>query len=73
MCKRSGQLKAKLPGPPFKKGELGKLVYENVCAPCWGEAIGMGTKVINEMRLDLSDPRAQKVWETNIREFLNLG
>jgi len=28
--------------------------------------------VINELRLDLSDPRAQKMWDQNIREFLNL-
>jgi Fe-S cluster biosynthesis and repair protein YggX len=71
LCKRCGKLAAKLPGQPMR-GELGKQVYENVCAPCWREAIGMGTKVINELRLDLSDPRAQTVWDQNIREFLNL-
>ena len=32
----------------------------------------MGTKVINELRLPLSDPQAQKVWDQHIREFLNL-
>ncbi len=72
LCKRCGKLAAKLPAQPFR-GDFGKLVFENTCAPCWREAIGMGTKVINELRLDLSDPRAQKAWDTNIREFLNLN
>lgn len=71
LCRRCGQVKPRLPGPPMRN-EFGRLVYENTCAQCWREAIGMGTKVINEMRLDLSDPRAQKVWDQNIREFLNL-
>jgi len=71
LCRRCGQVKPRLPSPPFK-GDFGKLVFENTCAQCWREAIGQGTKVINELRLDLSDPRAQKIWDTNIREFLNL-
>ena len=71
LCRRCGQVKPRLPSPPFK-GDFGKLVYENTCAQCWREAIGQGTKVINELRLDLSDPRAQKIWDQNIREFLNL-
>jgi Fe-S cluster biosynthesis and repair protein YggX len=70
-CKRCGKLGPKLPSQPFR-GDFGKLVFENTCAPCWRDAIGQGTKVINELRLDLSDPRAQKAWDTNIREFLNL-
>jgi hypothetical protein len=28
--------------------------------------------VINELRLPLSDPQAQKMWDQHIREFLNL-
>ena len=72
---QAGQAVSKLNAAFVQKGErseLGKQVYENICAPCWREAIGMGTKVINELRLDLSDPRAQTVWDQNIREFLNL-
>jgi Fe-S cluster biosynthesis and repair protein YggX len=72
LCKRCGQIKPRLEKPPFKN-DFGKLIYENTCAACWREAIGVGTKVINEMRLDLSDPRAQKIWDQNIRDFLNLG
>jgi Fe-S cluster biosynthesis and repair protein YggX len=71
LCRRCGKLAPKLPGPPMRN-DFGRLVFENTCTTCWREAIGMGTKVINELRLDLSDPRAQKAWDQNIREFLNL-
>jgi Fe-S cluster biosynthesis and repair protein YggX len=72
MCKRCGKLGPRMRRQPFRN-DFGKLIYENTCEPCWQEAIRMGTKVINELRLDLSDPRAQQAWDTNIREFLNLG
>ena len=72
LCKRCGRVGKKLPGPPFSRGDFGKQICENICADCWREAIGMGTKVINELRLPLNDPQAQKIWEQHIREFLNL-
>lgn len=56
---------------PFKN-PLGKIIYENVSAESWKEAIAHGTKVINELRLPLNDPAAQKVWDQHIVEFLNL-
>ena len=50
----------------------GKLIFETICADCWREWIGMGTKVINELRLPLNDPRAQKEFDRHMYEFLNL-
>jgi Fe-S cluster biosynthesis and repair protein YggX len=70
-CSRCGRVGNKLPGPPFRT-DFGREIYENICTDCWREAIGMGTKVINELRLPLADPQAQKVWDQHIREFLNL-
>jgi Fe-S cluster biosynthesis and repair protein YggX len=32
----------------------------------------MGTKVINELRLPLADPQAQKMYDQHMLEFLNL-
>jgi Fe-S cluster biosynthesis and repair protein YggX len=72
MCKRCGQAGPKLDRPPFRNA-FGQLILENTCSACWREAIGMGTKVINELRLPMSDPQAQKVWDQHIREFLNLA
>ena len=71
LCKRCGRVGPKLAKPPFRS-PFGQEIYDNICALCWKEAIGMGTKVINELRLPLSDPQAQKVWDQHIREFLNL-
>jgi Fe-S cluster biosynthesis and repair protein YggX len=70
-CKRCGKVKPRLPGPPMRNA-FGKEIYENVCPDCWREAIGQGTKVINELRLPMNDPQADKIWDQHIREFLNL-
>jgi len=48
------------------------MIQEKICADCWREWIGMGTKVINELRLPLNDPRAQKEFDRHMYEFLNL-
>ena len=71
LCKRCGKVGPKLARQPFKR-EFGKEIYENICGLCWKEAIAMGTKVINELRLPLADPQAQKIWDQHIREFLGL-
>jgi Fe-S cluster biosynthesis and repair protein YggX len=71
LCKRCGRIGPKLPKPPFKNA-FGQKIFEQTCAPCWKDAIGQGTKVINELRLPLSDPQAQKVWDQHIAEFLNI-
>jgi Fe-S cluster biosynthesis and repair protein YggX len=71
LCKRCGQVKKKLAKPPFRN-QFGQDVFNSTCTDCWMEAIKLGTKVINELRLPLSDPQAQKVWDQHIKEFLNL-
>jgi tetratricopeptide (TPR) repeat protein len=60
-----------LPKPPIND-ELGKLIHERVCADCWREWLAMGVKVINELRLDLSDERSQQTYDNYMREFLGL-
>jgi Fe-S cluster biosynthesis and repair protein YggX len=70
-CVRCGQVKPRLPKPPFSNKQ-GQEIYEKVCAECWREWIGQGTKVINELRLPLSDPQAQKIFDQHMYEFLNL-
>ena len=56
---------------PFK-GELGEKVLAHVCQACWKEWIAMGTKVINELRLDFSNPEASKTYDSHMMEFLQL-
>jgi Fe-S cluster biosynthesis and repair protein YggX len=71
-CHRCGQVKPKMAHAPFSNAQ-GKMIQEKICADCWREWIGMGTKVINELRLPLSDPQAQKVFDQHMMEFLNLA
>ena len=70
-CRRCGLIKRRIPSQPFSN-QLGREIYEKVCNDCWREWIGMGTKVINELRLPLSDPQAQKIFDQHMIEFLNL-
>ncbi len=67
-CSGSGQ---RLEQPPFK-GELGQKVFAHVCSTCWAEWVQMGTRVINELRLPMYDPAAQKMYDEHMVEFLSL-
>ncbi len=68
---RTGEVGQRLRKPPFRT-VLGRVIYDNVSAESWREWIGMGTKVINELRLPLSDPRAQELYDQHLVDFLNL-
>lgn len=68
-CSRCGRPDAQLPKPPFK-GALGQRVFQNACANCWKEWIPTGTKVINELGLQLSSPAGQQAYDQYMQEFL---
>ena len=71
LCRRCGQTRSQLAKRPFK-GELGEKILAHVCASCWQEWLHMGTKVINELRLDFADPRHAAVYDQHLAEFLSL-
>ncbi len=53
--------------------EIGRQVYEKVCAECWEYWLrNLSIKVINEMRLDLSTERGQEVYDQIMKETLGL-
>jgi Fe-S cluster biosynthesis and repair protein YggX len=62
----------RMPRPPFRNA-LGAVIQNNVSLESWREAVAHGTKVINELRLPMHDPQAQRVWDQHIVEFLNIG
>ena len=75
-CQRPGcpvgvhahQLKA----PPMKD-DIGRRIYETVCADCWTDWLkNYSIKVINELRIDLSTERGQEEYDRYMREFLGL-
>ncbi len=71
-CSRCGRPNEAIDRPPFK-GPLGLKIAANVCKSCWREWIGMGTKVINELGLQMNQPEAQEAYDTHMVEFLQLA
>ena len=70
-CSRCGETKPGLERPPYPDA-MGREIAEKICADCWDECKRMQVMVINENRLDLSDPRAQEILERSTRDFLGL-
>lgn len=56
---------------PFR-GALGQTIHQTVCGECWAEWHATQTKIINEYRLSLGDPRGQQLLDQQMRIFLNL-
>jgi Fe-S cluster biosynthesis and repair protein YggX len=75
-CRRpacpAGPYARQLAKPPMSD-EVGRRIYETVCADCWEYWFkNVSIKVINEMRLDLSTERGQEVYDQIMRETLGL-
>jgi Fe-S cluster biosynthesis and repair protein YggX len=69
---RTGRPGTRLPDPPMR-GPLGRYIYAHYSAETWREWIGMGTKVINELRLDFSNPAHQELYEQHMKEWLGVS
>lgn len=68
MCGAGNQAR-QLPAPPLPD-EMGKRIYESICADCWNEWFrGFSIKVINELRIDLSTEYGQEEYDKHLREF----
>jgi Fe-S cluster biosynthesis and repair protein YggX len=68
----AGQFAKQLPKPPMSD-EMGKKIYENVCAQCWDYWLrNLSVKVINEMRLDLSTEQGCEMYDQVMRETLGI-
>ena len=70
-CSRCNRTSGRLSKPPLP-GAAGEEVQQNICAVCWGEWESMEVMVINELRLDFMDPRAQQTLLQHMRQFLML-
>lgn len=67
-----GDRARQLDKPPFND-DLGRRVYESICADCWADwAHNYGKKVLNELHIDLSTERGQEEYDRYMREFLGL-
>ena len=76
-CQRPGCMEGKrakpLPAPPVPD-EIGERIRQNVCAGCWTLWLkDQSIKVINEMRLDLSNEQHAETYDQVMRETLGLS
>ena len=68
-CVKLGREAEGLDRPPLP-GELGKRIYENVSKEAWQMWQAQQTRLINENRLNLADPRARKYLLEQTEKFL---
>lgn len=69
--RKTGQPGTRMPDPPMR-GPLGKFIYDHYSQETWREWIKMGTKVINELRLDFSNDSHGKMYEQHMMEWLGI-
>jgi len=69
--RRTGKPQPRLADPPMR-GKLGRFIYDHFGQTTWNEWIGQGTKVINELRLDFSNPAHQDVYDQYMLEWLGV-
>ncbi len=67
-CVKLGREAEGLDFPPLP-GELGKRIYEQVSKEAWQQWQAQQTRLINENRLNLADPRARKYLMEQVEKF----
>jgi len=55
--------------PPYP-GELGKRIWADISKQAWQEWTDVQTRLVNENRLNLADPRARKYLTQQMEKFL---
>lgn len=70
-CTKTGRMGTQLSRPPFRNG-MGQWIYDSISKETFDEWIGMGTKIINELRLDLSRDEHDAAYEYAMRIFIGL-
>lgn len=71
-CSKTGHMGTKLPRPPFKNG-VGQWIQDSISKETFNEWIAMGTKVINELRLDLSRDDHDAAYDYAMRLYLGIN
>ncbi|MFA9461846.1 oxidative damage protection protein [Thiohalorhabdus methylotrophus] len=67
-CVYLGREAEGLDRPPMP-GELGQRIYNHVSKEAWQQWVQRQTMLVNEMRLNLMDPQAQKYLQAQMEEF----
>lgn len=67
-CVKLGKEAEGLERPPIK-GELGQRVFESVSKEAWKLWVGHSTMLVNEYRLELGTPEANRIWLAELEKF----
>ncbi len=70
--RRTGKVGTRMGDQPMR-GPVGKFIKDHYSQETWREWIAMGTKVINELRLDFSRVDHQQTYEKNMLEWLGIS
>jgi Fe-S cluster biosynthesis and repair protein YggX len=68
-CAKLGRELEGLEKPPWP-GELGQRIFEKISKQAWQLWIGESTKLLNETRMDVTSPAAQKIYAEKMEAFL---
>lgn len=67
-CVKLGRDAEGLPTPPLP-GALGKKIFDSVSAEAWQMWLRTQTMLINEHRLNLSDPDSRKYLQEQLQQY----
>lgn len=71
VCSKTGQPGTKMARPPFRSA-MGGWIQDRISKESFDEWIALGTKIINELRLDLSRDEHEAVYDYAMRRFIGL-
>jgi Fe-S cluster biosynthesis and repair protein YggX len=71
-CSRCGQTKPPVRKTAFYRGEVREKLLANACQDCWNEWVKMQIMLINEYRLNLTDPKTDTFLNTQVLAFFGL-
>lgn len=71
VCTRTGKPGHKMARPPFR-GPIGAWIHAHIAQETWDAWVRQGTKVINELRLDLSREEDSDTYDRQMREYLGI-
>ncbi len=71
VCNKTGRPGTQMARPPFR-GPVGEWIQAHISQQTFDEWIPQGTKVINELRLDLSKDEDAETYDRYMREFLEI-
>jgi Fe-S cluster biosynthesis and repair protein YggX/predicted TPR repeat methyltransferase len=69
--RKTGRPGTRMSRPPFK-GPIGQWIAQHISQETFEAWIRQGTKVINELRLDLSREQDEATYDAHMREYLGL-